>query len=603
MIALPAGEGHAARDRWFRLRSPVVPLDPIVSLSVALAEAPGTCAFFLGSGVSRDAGVPTGYEVMRDGLRKLHNVENPDSEPVDDEALDAWLAKTGREHMTYSDLLAAITPDAAVRREYLASFFEGKEPGPTHEALAALADRGLVRVFVTTNFDRLLEHALQARGIEPVVIASDADLEAAMPREHASCVVLKPHGDYLRETIRNTPEELAELDPAVTAELGEVFSRYGIVVLGYSGADEGIARALRGRRSRFGVWWVVRGELGQPAAELVEAIGARVVRRDSAVEFLADLERRLAVFEEHPSGLTPAATHDGVLAMLRAGDGVGLDDLLRRERHDYESELDRLTADALARYGTLTEDVFRKVWSALRPVLERRLASLLPLALHAPERFAGEVEHAARSLERRPQRGGLTLWIELPEFAAAWLAYVCGGLLVRLDQYEALRPLLETTWTDANGRARPLIQFAGETSHGFGGALAPTGQRWLAPGWEFLTRSLESADWLRERYPELFAEGEPRAGMSQFDVLVCIYHATHDQYAVAFFALDRASIAFALRAHRDPRLRERLAAVAGLSLEEFDAQAPQALRDAARFQGGFTTQGETASALETGSAF
>ena len=454
--------------------------------------------------------------------------------------------------MSYSDLLAAITPDAAVRREYLASFFEGKEPGPTHEALAAIADRGLVRVFVTTNFDRLLEHALQARGIEPVVIGSDADLEAAMPREHASCVVLKPHGDYLRETIRNTPEELAELDPAVTAELGEVFSRYGIVVLGYSGADEGIALALRGRRSRFGVWWVVRGELGQPAAELVDAISARVVRRDSAVEFLADLERRLAVFEEHPSGLTPAATHDGVLAMLRAGDGVGLDDTLRRERHDYESEVDRLTADALARYGTLTEDDFHKAWSALRPVLERRLASLLPLALHAPERFAGEVEHTARSLERRPQRGGLTLWIELPEFAAAWLGYVCGGLLVRLDQYDALRPLLETTWTDANGRARPLIQFAGETSHGFGGALAPTGQRWLAPGWEFLTRSLGSADWLRERYPELFADGEPRAGLSQFDVLVCIHHATHDQSAVAFFALDRASIAFALRARREP---------------------------------------------------
>ena len=77
MIALPAGEGHAARDGWFRLRSPVVPLDPIVSLSVALAEAPGTCAFFLGAGVSRDAGVPTGYEVMRDGLRRLHQHREP----------------------------------------------------------------------------------------------------------------------------------------------------------------------------------------------------------------------------------------------------------------------------------------------------------------------------------------------------------------------------------------------------------------------------------------------------------------------------------------------------------------------------------------------
>lgn len=138
-----------------------MPLDPIVSLSVALAEAPGTCAFFLGSGVSRDAGVPTGYEVMRDGLRRLYQLETPSAEALDDEALDAWLRETGREHITYSDLLATITPDQAIRREYLAGFFEGKEPGPTHDALARLAERGLVRVFVTTNFDRLPVHGFR----------------------------------------------------------------------------------------------------------------------------------------------------------------------------------------------------------------------------------------------------------------------------------------------------------------------------------------------------------------------------------------------------------------------------------------------------------
>lgn len=39
-------------------------LDPIVALSVAIAEAPGSYAVFVGSGVSRDAGVPTGSEVL-----------------------------------------------------------------------------------------------------------------------------------------------------------------------------------------------------------------------------------------------------------------------------------------------------------------------------------------------------------------------------------------------------------------------------------------------------------------------------------------------------------------------------------------------------------
>ncbi len=230
-----------------------MPLDPIVSLSVALAEAPGTCALLIGSGVSRDAGVPTGQEVMRSGLHRLYQLETSSTEPLDDDALDAWLTEAGHVDLTYSSLLALIAPDPAVRRGYLADFFEGKQPGRAHEALADLAEQGFVRVFVTTNFDRLLEHALQARGIEPVVVASDADLDAVTPREHAGIVVVKPHGDYLRETIRNTPEELAELEPAMTNELVEIFSRYGVVVIGYSGGDEAIGAALKTRRSRFGV--------------------------------------------------------------------------------------------------------------------------------------------------------------------------------------------------------------------------------------------------------------------------------------------------------------------------------------------------------------
>ncbi len=582
-----------------------MPLDPIVSLSVALAEAPGTCAFFLGSGVSRDAGVPTGWQVMREGLRKLQQLDATSAEPLDDDALDAWLAETGREHITYSELLELIAPDQAVRREYLAGFFEGREPGPTHEALADMAARSMIRVFITTNFDRLLEHALQARGIEPVVIASDADLEAAMPREHATCVVVKPHGDYLRETIRNTPEELATLDPGMTAELGEIFNRYGIVVVGYSGGDEGIGNILRARRSRFGVWWVARGELTPDGANLVEASAARIVRRDTAADFLADLNSRLRVFEEHPSGITPAVAHDSVMALLRAGDDIGLEETLRRERHPYEAELRRVTAEALADHSALSDDDVRAVWTKLRPTLERRLAGLLPLAVYAPDRFEQELRHLARALERRPMLGGLTMWIQLPEFAATWLAYVCGAVCTRMERLDSLQALLSSTWTDANNHENRLIWLPGETGHKFGEVLVdpPGGQRWLAPAWEFLTRSLQPLDWLHERYPEVTGEDEPSSSMSQFDVLVCIKAGLTEQRAAAYYSLaESASTAFAARLHRDVELRERTAEAVGVSLEEFDEKAPQALRDAAGF-GGFGSMRSAADALETGNAW
>lgn len=59
-----------------------------------------------------------------------------------------------------------------------------------------------LRVFFTTNFDRRLEHALQAHDIERVGVTSEAALERAPAREDAECLVVKPHVT----TFRNDPQ-------------------------------------------------------------------------------------------------------------------------------------------------------------------------------------------------------------------------------------------------------------------------------------------------------------------------------------------------------------------------------------------------------------
>jgi hypothetical protein len=567
-----------------------MPLDPIVSLSVALAEAPGSCALFLGSGVSRDAGVPTGAEVMRQGLGRLYELETQEA-PPDEETLAAWLAETGREGITYSQLLEEIAPDPAIRREYLAGFFEGIEPGPTHETLAGMAERGLVRVFVTTNFDRLLENALRARGIEPVVIASDADLAVGVPREHAACYVLKPHGDYLMQTIRNTPEELAQLEPAMTAELGEVFNRYGIVVLGYSGSDEAIAELLRDRRSRYGVWWVARGGLGTHAAQLVEATGGRVIRRDTAAEMLADLEQRLRVFEEHPTGLTPGIVHDATLALVRAGDAVGLEEALRRERNAYDAEIPVIRERMVGRHPN-AQGVGSELWAIMRPVLERRLASMMPLGMYAPERLAIEAAEMAVALEREPRIGGFDAWSQIRWFGATWIGYTAGAILLRLNRIEALSPLLTQNWMTEYRGTEPLLWLPSATGDVLAQELAPEGN-WLSPLWEFVAQTPRDLDWLTERYPELGDAEETRALLGEFDLLRAIALGLHDHRAAAFFTLGSAgAYRLARRLHHDGDLRARVAEACAVGLDVFDARAAQAIRDAWPFQGGFTATPE-----------
>jgi hypothetical protein len=532
-----------------------MPLDPIVSLSVALAEAPGTCAFLLGSGVSRDAGVPTGTEVTRRAQRLVYSVEHPGESDAEQEAVSAWLTEQGYDELGYSELLELIAPDQAIRRDYLAGFFEGVEPGPTHVHLADLAVRGLVRVFVTTNFDRLLEHALQARGIEPVVIASDADLEAAVPREHAGAVVIKPHGDYLRLSIPNTPGELDELEPGIDAEIREVFDRYRVVVVGYSGSDPAVGRALRARRARYGVWWVSRGDLGAGARDLVETAGARVVVRESAASFLVDLERRLAAFQEHPSGQTPGVVHDEALRLIRTRDTIGLEELLRSERTAFESSV--VAAIDGPEGATLTVGSLRGLWNDLLPVLERRVSGLVPVALYEEERLSREFEQIALALERQREAGGLSR--ELRHFGATWIGYVLGATLMRLDRVEALRPLMEQSWDD-RGLDDQVVWLPGDIGHHLGEALAPSGTRWLSSVWEFITRSLEDREWWSERYPELAGDNAMRRSMAEFDLVYSMWLGAHDRRDVAYFVLGSGSATeLARRLHRDARFRTRVA--------------------------------------------
>ena len=50
-------------------------MDPILSLAFGVQAKPGVYALLLGSGISRAAGVPTGWEITRDLVRRLAGLE------------------------------------------------------------------------------------------------------------------------------------------------------------------------------------------------------------------------------------------------------------------------------------------------------------------------------------------------------------------------------------------------------------------------------------------------------------------------------------------------------------------------------------------------
>lgn len=568
---------------------PPVPLDPIVSLSVAIAEAPGSYAFFLGSGVSKDAGVPTGGEVFWRAVEELYRLENSSQQTPGEDELQAWLSETGRAEMGYSEVLELIAPDAASRRDYLAKHFEGVAPEQTHERLADLAARGLIKVFVTTNFDRLLEHALQARGIEPVVITTADQLERAPAREHARCYVLKPHGDYLQQTIRNTRGELAQLEERMAQELQEVFDRYGLLVLGYSGSDEAIAAVMRARRGRYGLYWLGKTELAEPARSLVEAVAGRtIIREGGAGEFLADLGRRLEVFSAHPSGQTPLSVHDQVLLLLRRGDRVGLSELLRDEQRALEVAVGEAAGGKAQTAPTV--ELLRELHDRMLPALERRLASLLPLLLHESDVFAGQIQQLAAFKSRAGSRGSYyTFWGNVPSWCCWWLGLALGAFGVRQGRIAQLRPLLTARASKEHGVVDVLVpQYPGDVASELGDALNRARQQkgegqFFAPAWMAFRDDLLSLELLTSRYPEMVDEGngEPTRSLVEFDFVQTVAVSVMDAGPLTVWTMYETTASnFGFRLYNDTGLRAQVAEAVGLSLEAFDEQAATRLRKA-----------------------
>ena len=76
-------------------------LDPMLGLCLSMTANKGVYALLLGSGVSRAARIPTGWEITLDLIRKLSVVQCEDcgSDPA------AWYRTTFKQEPDYSELL------------------------------------------------------------------------------------------------------------------------------------------------------------------------------------------------------------------------------------------------------------------------------------------------------------------------------------------------------------------------------------------------------------------------------------------------------------------------------------------------------------------
>jgi hypothetical protein len=284
------------------------PLSPLAMLATSMQAQPGVYALLLGSGVSTGAGVPTGWGVVTELVRRVAAVEEPAS--VGDAASDPekWWRDHHGEPLGYSSLLEALAPTPAARQGLLADFFEPsdeereqgiKTPSRGHLAVAELVKRGSVKVIITTNFDRLMEQALDAVGIAPQVIARPEAVNGMKPLAHAPATVIKVHGDYLDLGSRNTPTELDQYPEEWVTLLSRVFDEYGLIVSGWSAEwDTALVRLIESTPSRrYPLYWDARSGKGVNAQKLLAARTGQIIPAAGDDEMFSELSSALEALD------------------------------------------------------------------------------------------------------------------------------------------------------------------------------------------------------------------------------------------------------------------------------------------------------------------
>lgn len=474
-------------------------LDPVHSLAFSMHANKGVYAVLVGSGISRSAGIPTGWEVTLDLVKRLAAVCGEACDPSPEQ----WYSTKYGKAPDYSDLLDALAKTPAERQQLLRSYWEptdeereqgAKQPSLAHRAIAALAAKGYVRVILTTNFDRLMESALADVGVVPTVLSSPDHVHGALPLIHTRCCVFKIHGDYLDTRIRNTPQELAAYPQDFDRLLDRIIDEFGLVVCGWSAEWDPALRAalLRAPSRRFAVYWAARDEPADAARQIVSQRGATLIPIKDADTFFGSLQRHVEALEEF-SRPHPLSTEAAVASLKR----YLSEPKYRIQLADLIDEEARRVADATTGASFAANVAFTAESATARVrAYDAACSTLLAMGVVGGSWVEDvHVIHWQRALQcvaTVGERGGLDVWLGLRRYPGTLLLYALTIGAVAAGRIQSLAALFATTIYREGRDDIPAVQVLPPFCLFDGGAGGETAR--FLPGMEHRHAPLN--DWL-----------------------------------------------------------------------------------------------------------
>lgn len=143
------------------------------------------------------------------------------------------------------------------RQGLVEELMAGAKPNGAYIMLAQLIKNGYIQNIFTTNFDDLVNDALlkfydyKAKVYAHNEIASYIRFNSNVPN------IIKLHGDYMFENIKNLSNETSGLDSNMKQKFSEALGEQDIVFLGYNGTDLSIMPLLQDlqKEKRFTIYW------------------------------------------------------------------------------------------------------------------------------------------------------------------------------------------------------------------------------------------------------------------------------------------------------------------------------------------------------------
>lgn len=255
-------------------------------------------ALLIGAGASVSSGIKSSSNMIKEWREQLYDESNSEL------SIQEWLGNQPwyNDEKEYSLLFEKLYDGRAQRRIYIEKSIEGAKPSWGYIYLSNIIASNYFNVVFTPNFDDLLNEAcFRYAQCKPVVCAHDSEVISVRVTQ-ARPKIIKLHGDFLYENIKNTVKETENLEKNMKDKFIQFCREYGLIIIGYNCNDESIMDIINMMIKTEGylpngLYFCIRKN-STPSKNLkrvLEKEGTYLVEIDGFDEFMADLHDGLGL--------------------------------------------------------------------------------------------------------------------------------------------------------------------------------------------------------------------------------------------------------------------------------------------------------------------